>query len=291
MPFINGTFKKKGIESLIFYIYLRSGPGPTVETLDKLKELGFLQATQAGFSLGIDDFVVPKEKAELVEKANKEVQRDREALPRRDDLGPASGSTRIVEIWRTVTDEVSAAMIAEMKRISFESAELNPLFVMSDSGSRGNKQQIRQLAGMRGLMSKPSGEILETPITANLREGLNVLQYFISTHGARKGLADTALKTANSGYLTRKLVDVAQEVIVEEHDCGTLKGINVSAIVENGEIIEPFIDRVVGRICLERIIHPDTNKAHRRHQPGNHRSHGQGAPEPRASRRSRSARS
>ena len=151
-------------------------------------------------------------------------------------------------------------MIDEMKRISFEGIHLNPLFVMADSGSRGNKQQIRQLAGMRGLMSKPSGEIIETPIISNLREGLNVLQYFISTHGARKGLADTAFKTANSGYLTRKLVDVAQEVIIEEHDCGTLKGVNVSAIVENGEIIEPFVDRVVGRISLERIVHPDTGK-------------------------------
>jgi len=147
-----------------------------------------------------------------------------------------------------------------MKRISFVEKKLNPLFVMADSGSRGNKQQIRQLAAMRGLMSKPSGEIIETPITSNLREGLNVLQYFISTHGARKGLADTALKTANSGYLTRKLVDVAQEVIVDQHDCGTLKGVNVSAIVENGEIIEPFIDRIVGRISLERISHPDTGE-------------------------------
>jgi DNA-directed RNA polymerase subunit beta' len=131
---------------------------------------------------------------------------------------------------------------------------------MSDSGSRGNKQQIRQLAGMRGLMSKPSGEIIETPIVSNLREGLNVLQYFISTHGARKGLADTALKTANSGYLTRKLVDVSQEVIVDELDCGTLKGINVMAIVENGELVEPFVDRIIGRISIERVLHPDTNE-------------------------------
>jgi len=151
-------------------------------------------------------------------------------------------------------------MIDEMKKISLEGKELNPLFVMSDSGSRGNKQQIRQLAGMRGLMSKPSGEILETPITANLREGLNVLQYFISTHGARKGLADTALKTANSGYLTRKLVDVCQEVVVDEEDCGTLKGVNVKAIVENGEMIEPFLDRIIGRVALERIVHPDTGE-------------------------------
>jgi len=147
-----------------------------------------------------------------------------------------------------------------MRQVSFEGPKLNPLFVMADSGSRGNKQQIRQLAGMRGLMSKPSGEIIETPIISNLREGLNVLQYFISTHGARKGLADTALKTANSGYLTRKLVDVSQEVIIDKHDCGTLKGINVSAIVENGELIEPFVDRIVGRTSLERVLHPDTNE-------------------------------
>jgi DNA-directed RNA polymerase subunit beta' len=165
-----------------------------------------------------------------------------------------------VEIWGAVTDKVSNAMIEEMRKVSFEGKDLNSLFVMADSGSRGNKQQIRQLSGMRGLMSKPSGEIIETPIVSNLREGLNVLQYFISTHGARKGLADTALKTANSGYLTRKLVDVSQEVIIDEHDCGTLKGINVTAIVENGELIEPFVDRIVGRISLERVLHPDTNE-------------------------------
>jgi DNA-directed RNA polymerase subunit beta' len=259
MPFINGTFKKKGLENLVFYIYLKSGLGLTVETLDKLKELGFAQATQAGFSLGIDDFVIPKEKAALVDKAQKEV-RDIEKLYLDGTISAGERFNRVVEIWGDVTDKVSSAMIDEMKRISFEGPHLNPLFVMADSGSRGNKQQIRQLAGMRGLMSKPSGEIIETPIISNLREGLNVLQYFISTHGARKGLADTALKTANSGYLTRKLVDVAQEVIIEEHDCGTLKGINVTAIVENGEIIEPFVERVVGRVSLEKIVHPDTGK-------------------------------
>jgi DNA-directed RNA polymerase subunit beta' len=260
MPFINGTFKKKGLENLVFFIYLKSGLAPTVETLDKLKELGFNQATQAGFSLGIDDFVIPKEKKNLVEKAQKEVQ-DIEKLYLDGTISAGERFNRVVEIWGAVTDKVSVAMIEEMKRISFEGPHLNPLFVMADSGSRGNKQQIRQLAGMRGLMAKPSGEIIEMPIVSNLREGLNVAQYFISTHGARKGLADTALKTANSGYLTRKLVDVAQEVIVEEHDCGTLKGINVTAIVENGEIVEPFIDRVVGRTSLERIVHPDTGKA------------------------------
>ncbi|HVP91262.1 MAG TPA: DNA-directed RNA polymerase subunit beta' [Terriglobales bacterium] len=258
-PYVNGTMRKKGLENLVFYTYLKVGLQPTVRMLDALKELGFTYATQAGFSLGIDDFVIPGEKARLVDKAEKEVQ-SIENLYRDGTISSGERFNRVVEIWGTVTDKVSNAMIEEMRRISFEGKELNPLYVMADSGSRGNKQQIRQLAGMRGLMSKPSGEILETPIVANLREGLNVLQYFISTHGARKGLADTALKTANSGYLTRKLVDVCQEVIIDEHDCGTLKGLNVSAIVENGEIIEPFIDRIVGRVALERVVNPDTGE-------------------------------
>jgi DNA-directed RNA polymerase subunit beta' len=259
IPFVNGILRKKGLENLVFYTYLKAGLAPTIDMLDKMKELGFNEATQAGFSLGIDDFIIPKEKSQIVEKAQKEVQ-DMEKLYREGTISAGERFNRVVEIWGTVTDKVSVAMINEMKRVSFERNQLNPLFVMADSGSRGNKQQIRQLAGMRGLMSKPSGEIMETPIVSNLREGLNVMQYFISTHGARKGLADTALKTANSGYLTRKLVDVSQEVIVDEYDCGTLKGINVTAIVENGEIIEPFYDRVVGRISLERVLHPDTNE-------------------------------
>jgi len=259
IPFINANLKKKGLENLVFYTYLKVGLERTVRMLDSLKELGFSYATVAGFSLGIDDFVIPKEKTQIIEKAEKEVQ-SIERLYRDGTISSGERFNRIVEIWGTVTDRVSNAMFEEMRRISFEGRELNPLYVMADSGSRGNKQQIRQLAGMRGLMSKPSGEIIETPITANLREGLNVLQYFISTHGARKGLADTALKTANSGYLTRKLVDVSQKVIVDEHDCGTLKGVMVSAIVENGEIIEPFIDRIVGRVALERVLHPDTGE-------------------------------
>ena len=259
IPFINGMLKKKGLESLVFYAYLKVGLEPTVDMLDKIKELGFNHATFAGFSLGIDDFIIPREKPELVEKAEKEIQKI-EDLYREGTISAGERFNRAVEIWGAVTDKVSTAMIEKMRKVSFEGKELNSLFVMADSGSRGNKQQIRQLAGMRGLMSKPSGEIIETPIVSNLREGLNVLQYFISTHGARKGLADTALKTANSGYLTRKLVDVSQEVIIDEHDCGTLKGINVAAIVENGELIEPFVDRIVGRISLERVLHPDTNE-------------------------------
>jgi len=259
LPFVNGILKKKGLESLVYYVYLKVGLERTTEMLDKMKELGFNYATHAGFSLGIEDFMIPKEKEEIIRRAEKEVQ-DIEKLYREGTISSGERFNRVVEIWTAVTDRVTNAMMDTMKRVSFVEKKLNPLYVMADSGSRGNKQQIRQLAAMRGLMSKPSGEIIETPITSNLREGLNVLQYFISTHGARKGLADTALKTANSGYLTRKLVDVAQEVIVDQHDCGTLKGVNVSAIVENGEIIEPFIDRIVGRISLERIVHPDTGE-------------------------------
>jgi len=259
IPFINGMLRKKGIENLVYYTYLTVGRVPTIKALDSMKELGFKYATQAGFSLGIDDFVIPKEKHSLVEKAQKQVQKIEDNY-RQGKIPAGERFNRVVEIWNELTDRVSAAMIEQMREMSFEGGELNPLYVMADSGSRGNKQQIRQLAGMRGLMSKPSGEIIETPIISNLREGLNVLQYFISTHGARKGLADTALKTANSGYLTRKLVDVGQEVIIGEHDCGTLKGVNVAAIVENGVLIEPFVDRVVGRTSLEKVLHPDTGE-------------------------------
>jgi len=259
IPFINGLLKKRGLENLVYYVYLKEGHETIIGVLDEMKHLGFNYATKAGFSLGIDDFIIPKEKATLVDKAQKDVQKI-ENLYKGRTLTSGERFNQIITIWGNLTENVSSAMIEEMRRVSFEGSELNPLYVMADSGSRGNKQQIRQLAGMRGLMSKPSGEIIEMPIISNLREGLNVVQYFISTHGARKGLADTALKTASSGYLTRKLVDVSQEVIVDEEDCGTLKGVNVSAIVENGELIEPFVDRIIGRTALERIIHPDTNQ-------------------------------
>ena len=158
---------------------------------------------------------------------------------------------KIIEIWSRVTEKVSDEMFSAMEEDDRTGRYLNPIYIMADSGARGSKQQIRQLSGMRGLMAKPSGEIIETPITANFREGLNVLQYFISTHGARKGLADTALKTADSGYLTRRLVDVAQDVIISENDCGTTEGIVVEPIIESGEIIEPLRDRIVGRVALE----------------------------------------
>ncbi len=250
MPFINGLLKKKGLAQLVQYCYLKFGLQTTVGMLDKVKNLGFLYATRAGISIGIDDMVVPSSKPALVRDAEKAVI---EVLSQYQEGAITHGEryNKIIEIWSKVTERVSDEMFKSMEEDDRTGRYLNPIYIMADSGARGSKQQIRQLSGMRGLMAKPSGEIIEQPITANFREGLNVLQYFISTHGARKGLADTALKTADSGYLTRRLCDVAQDVIVTELDCGTSDGIYVEPIVESGEIIEPLRDRIVGRVALE----------------------------------------
>ncbi len=255
LPFFNGTLKKKGLQSLVNYSHIRLGHEMTVKMLDDLKNLGFLYATKAGISIGIDDLVTPDAKKPLVDKAEKDVI----AVEQQYLDGVITSGERynkVIAVWSEVTDKVAKEMFKAMDEREKTSGELNPILVMSDSGARGSAQQIRQLAGMRGLMAKPSGEIIETPIKANFREGLDVLQYFISTHGARKGLADTALKTADSGYLTRRLVDVAQDVIISEPDCGTLRGISASAIVEGGEEIESLRDRIVGRIALEDVIDP-----------------------------------
>src|ERR1700754_151996 len=255
LPFINGTLKKKGLQSLVNYSHIRLGHEMTVKMLDDLKTLGFLYATKAGISIGIDDLVTPPSKKGLVDKADKDVI----AVEQQYLDGVITNGERynkVIAIWSEVTDKVAKEMFKAMDDRERASGELNPILVMSDSGARGSAQQIRQLAGMRGLMARPSGEIIETPIQANFREGLNVLQYFISTHGARKGLADTALKTADSGYLTRRLVDVAQDVIISEDDCGTLRGISASAIVEGGEEIESLRDRIVGRTALEDVTDP-----------------------------------
>ena len=251
MPFVNGLLRKKGLGGLVNYCYLRFGLETTVQMLDEVKALGFLYATKAGISIGIDDLIVPVNKADLVNAAEKEVI---EVEKQYQDGAITHGEryNKVIAIWSNVTDLVADEMFQVMESQD-KSGQLNPIYIMADSGARGSKQQIRQLSGMRGLMAKPSGEIIETPITANFREGLNVLQYFISTHGARKGLADTALKTADSGYLTRRLVDVAQDVIVSEFDCGTLDGIYVEPIVEAGEVVEPLRDRIVGRVSLEQI--------------------------------------
>ncbi len=251
MPYINGLLKKKGVGQLVNYCYLRFGLETTVRMLDGIKQLGFQYATKAGLSIGIDDMVIPPGKQDLVRNAEKQaIVVQQQYL----DGAITNGEryNKVVEIWSKITEEVADEMFGNMQREDKE-GQMNPIYVMADSGARGSKQQIRQLSGMRGLMAKPSGEIIETPITANFREGLTVLEYFISTHGARKGLADTALKTADSGYLTRRLVDVAQDVIISEYDCGTVDGIYVTSIVESGEIIEPLRDRIVGRVSLEKI--------------------------------------
>ncbi|MGB7923047.1 MAG: DNA-directed RNA polymerase subunit beta' [Pyrinomonadaceae bacterium] len=255
LPFINGTLKRKGLQSLVSYCHVRLGHEMTVKMLDDLKTLGFLYATKAGISIGIDDLVTPDAKKTLVEKAERDVI-DVEQQYLDGVITNGERYNKVVAIWSEVTDKVAKEMFKAMDQREKDSGELNPILVMSDSGARGSAQQIRQLAGMRGLMAKPSGEIIETPIRANFREGLNVLQYFISTHGARKGLADTALKTADSGYLTRRLVDVAQDVIISEPDCGTLKGISATAIIEGGEEIESLRDRIVGRTSLDDVIDP-----------------------------------
>src|SRR5947209_4573750 len=249
MPYINGLLKKKGIGQLVNYAYLRFGLETTVKMLDGIKQLGFNYATKAGLSIGIDDMVIPDDKYTLVKDAEKRVI---DVQQQYLDGAITNGEryNKVIEIWSGITEKVADEMFDVLKQQD-KAGAINPIYVMADSGARGSKQQIRQLSGMRGLMAKPSGEIIETPITANFREGLNVLQYFISTHGARKGLADTALKTADSGYLTRRLVDVAQDVIVSENDCGTNEGIYVEPIIESGEIIEPLRDRIVGRVALE----------------------------------------
>jgi DNA-directed RNA polymerase subunit beta' len=252
MPYVNGLLRKKGLGALVNYCYLRFGLETTVQMLDEVKALGFLYATRAGISIGIDDMVVPLSKADLVNAAQREVI---EVEKQYQDGAITHGEryNKVIAIWSNVTDRVADEMFQAMESEDKQGEHFNPIYIMADSGARGSKQQIRQLSGMRGLMAKPSGEIIETPITANFREGLNVLQYFISTHGARKGLADTALKTADSGYLTRRLVDVAQDVIISEFDCGTVDGIVVEAIVEAGEVVEPLRDRIVGCFSLEQI--------------------------------------
>ncbi len=219
--------------------------------LDKLKELGFLYATKAGISIGISDMVIPGDKAKLVDNAEHEVVKVQQQYL---DGAITNGEryNKVIAIWSDVTEKVADEMFKALEDQDKEGI-INPIYVMADSGARGSKQQIRQLSGMRGLMAKPSGEVIETPITSNFREGLTVLQYFISTHGARKGLADTALKTADSGYLTRRLVDVAQDVIINEFDCGTADGIYVEPILEAGVEVEPLRDRVIGRVSLEKI--------------------------------------
>ena len=258
IPFsdINRVMKKKELGTLIDAAFLRAGNKATVIFADRLKDLGFEYATRAGISIGIKDMVIPQEKGHLLDQAQKSLQEIQDQYTK-GLITDGERHNKVVDTWASVTDEAANEMFRGLQE---DKAGFSPIYMMADSGSRGSAQQIRQLAGMRGLMAKPSGEIIETPITANFREGLSVLQYFISTHGARKGLADTALKTANSGYLTRRLVDVAQDSIVSEEDCGTIDGIEMTPLVEGGEIIESLGERVLGRVALDDIRDPFTQE-------------------------------
>jgi DNA-directed RNA polymerase subunit beta' len=269
IPFrlINKVMKKSELANLIDYCYRYGGEKKTVLLSDRLKDLGYRYATLAGISISIDDMMIPSNKGKLLQEAQQEIERVQEQYT--DGLiTDGERYNKVIDIWAQVTESIAGVMLKELgnEEVIAPSGEkqttesLNPIYIMADSGARGSAQQVRQLAGMRGLMAKPSGEIIETPITANFREGLTVLQYFISTHGARKGLADTALKTANAGYLTRRLVDVAQDVVIREHDCGTLDGIEVASLVEGGEIIESMRERILGRVALEEIRDPDTGE-------------------------------
>ena len=269
IPFseVNRVMKKKELGNLIDLSYRMAGNKATVILADKLKDVGYEYATKAGISIALKDMKIPAGKEQLLKGAYADV-REIEEQYKNGLITDGERYNKVVDIWAEVTDRIADEMLRDLatetatdengKKITVQS--FNPIFMMADSGARGSAQQIRQLAGMRGLMAKPSGEIIETPITANFREGLSVLQYFISTHGARKGLADTALKTANSGYLTRRLVDVAQDSVINEKNCGTLDGIEITPLMEGGEIIEPLGDRVLGRAALEDVKDPYTGQ-------------------------------
>ncbi len=264
--FFNDYATNKALRDIIGRFYRRYGKTRTVELLDTLKDLGYKYATKAGISICIDDMVIPKTKKDHISVAMEKVI----AVESEHHNGVISLGERynkIIDIWSSVTEQITEELFAQLESGSYTTSDgeskpgrFNPIYMMAHSGARGSKQQIRQLAGLRGLMAKPSGEIIETPITSNFREGLTVLQYFNSTHGARKGLADTALKTANSGYLTRRLVDVAQDVIITEYDCGTPEGITMEAIIEGGEIITPLKERLIGRISAEDVLNPKTKQ-------------------------------
>ncbi|MCX8014258.1 MAG: DNA-directed RNA polymerase subunit beta', partial [Rectinema sp.] len=246
VPYVNYALTDKDIRALIEFVYRSTSPYITVTMLDTIKEMGFRYATFFGATIGMDDIVIPKEKAEMIEKANREV----EAIQQQYLAGHITQDeryNRVVEVWSKTNEELTAVM---MKTLEKDRDGFNNIYMMAHSGARGSKNQIRQLAGMRGLMAKPSGDIIELPIRSNFREGLSVIEFFISTNGARKGLADTALKTADAGYLTRRLVDIAQDVVVNEDDCGTINGAVHTAIKDGDEIIESLRERIIGCFTL-----------------------------------------
>src|SRR6266852_4751817 len=259
MGFQNKVMRKKDLSELVFESYRRAGLAPTVQFLDQLKEFGFRYATIGGVSIGVADLEIPSEKSPLLHDAEARVERFQRAYST-GQITFGERYNKVIDAWTHANNDIAEAMVATMRK---SKGGFNPVFMMFDSGSRGSRDQIRQLAGMRGLMAKPQkkltggiGEIIESPIKSNFREGLSVLEYFISTHGARKGLADTALKTADAGYLTRRLVDVAQDVTITEEDCGTVLGLEMSALKEGEDIIEPLRERIVGCVALEEVMDP-----------------------------------
>jgi DNA-directed RNA polymerase subunit beta' len=268
IPFdvINNVMDKKSLRDLVDYAYRNLGPKSTVILADRIKDIGYRYSTEAGLSISIDAMIIPDAKAKILKHAEERVK-EIEKQYTEGLITPGEKYNKVVDIWAKATDDVANEMMEAMKMEKVDKdgksviqESMNPIYMMADSGARGSKDQMRQLAGMRGLMAKPSGEIIETPITANFREGLSVLQYFISTHGARKGLADTALKTANSGYLTRRLADVAQDCVVSDDDCGTLMGVDVEPLTEGGEVIQRLGDRILGRVACEDILDPYTDE-------------------------------
>src|SRR6186713_3136573 len=259
ITFQNRDMKKKALGELVFESYRQAGLAATVEFLDRLKEFGFFNATRGGVSIGIEDLHIPAEKETLLGEATERVERFQRAY-QTGNITNGERYNKVIDTWTHANSDIADAMVKAMRE---DKAGFNPVFMMFDSGSRGSRDQIRQLAGMRGLMAKPQkkltggiGEIIESPIKSNFREGLSVLEYFISTHGARKGLADTALKTADAGYLTRRLVDVAQDVTVSEEDCGTIQGLEISALKEGEDVIEPLAERIVGNFAAEDVEDP-----------------------------------
>src|SRR5437899_1906522 len=269
LPFdnINKPLKKKEISRIINASFRRCGLRETVIFADKLMQAGYSLATRGGISFAADDMLVPAEKKPIIAEAESQVK-EIEAQYTSGLVTQGERYNKVVDIWGRAGDDIAKAMMAQLGTMEVTDREgnvtkqdsFNSIFMMADSGARGSAAQIRQLAGMRGLMAKPDGSIIETPITANFREGLNVLQYFISTHGARKGLADTALKTANSGYLTRRLVDVTQDLVVTEEDCRTTNGVAMKALVEGGEVVEALRERILGRVTASDLLHPETQE-------------------------------
>ncbi|AEJ18544.1 DNA-directed RNA polymerase subunit beta' [Gracilinema caldarium] len=256
VPFINYELRDKELKALIEYVLKYKGPWITVKMLDAIKATGYKYATVFGATIGVDDIVVPKEKAEMIEKANKEVESIQKQY-RQGHITQEERYNRVVEVWSKTNEDLTNIM---MKTLEADRDGFNSVYMMANSGARGSRNQIRQLAGMRGLMAKPSGDIIELPIRSNFKEGLSVIEFFISTNGARKGLADTALKTADAGYLTRRLVDIAQDVVVNEDDCGTINGLDQTAIKDGEDILESLKDRIIGRYTLERVKHPITGE-------------------------------